>query len=74
MDNGLFPYSKRYLGTFRNHFSTIGINGVNEMIRNFTNDKHSIADEYGMNFACELLDHIFDKCYSFKKLQETCII
>ena len=36
MDNGLFPYTKRYLGTLRNHFSTIGVNGVNEMIRNFT--------------------------------------
>ena len=67
MDNGLFPYSKRYLGTFRNHFSTIGINGVNEMIRNFTNDKHSIADEYGMNFACELLDHIRDKMLQFQE-------
>ncbi len=28
MDNGLFPYTKRYLGTLRNHFSTIGINGL----------------------------------------------
>lgn len=67
MDNGLFPYSKRYLSTFRNHFSTIGINGVNEMIRNFTNDKHSIADDYGMNFACELLDHIRDKMLQFQE-------
>jgi len=67
MDNGLFPYSKRYLSTFRNHFSTIGINGVNEMIRNFTNDKHNISDEYGMNFACELLDHIRDKMLQFQE-------
>ena len=36
MDNGLFPYTKRYLGTLRNHFSTLGVNGINEMIRNFT--------------------------------------
>ena len=36
MDAGLFPYTKRYLGTLRNHFSTIGVNGINEMIRNFT--------------------------------------
>ncbi|MDO9467376.1 MAG: ribonucleoside triphosphate reductase, partial [Thiobacillus sp.] len=43
MDNGLFPYTKRYLGTLRNHFSTIGINGVNEMIRNFTADEHDIT-------------------------------
>ena len=38
MDEGLFPYTKRYLGTLRNHFSTIGVNGINEMVRNFTGD------------------------------------
>ena len=36
MDNGLFPYTKRYLGTLRNHFSTLGVNGINEMVRNFS--------------------------------------
>ena len=39
IDSGLFPYTKRYLGTLRNHFATIGINGVNECVRNFTDDK-----------------------------------
>ncbi|MCF6313816.1 MAG: ribonucleoside triphosphate reductase [Verrucomicrobiales bacterium] len=58
MDAGLFPYTKRYLGTLRNHFSTIGINGVNEMIRNFTDDQHDITSEWGHSFACRLLDHI----------------
>lgn len=58
MDAGLFPYTKRYLGTLRNHFSTIGINGVNEMIRNFTDDNHDITSEWGHDFACRLLDHI----------------
>ena len=66
MDNGLFPYTKRYLGTLRNHFSTIGINGVNEMIRNFTNDQHNIADQYGINFAEELLDHVREKMLVFQ--------
>jgi ribonucleoside-triphosphate reductase (formate) len=41
--SGLYPYTQRYLGTLRNHFSTIGINGVNEMIRNFTGDAHDIT-------------------------------
>ncbi|MGH8332439.1 MAG: ribonucleoside triphosphate reductase, partial [Pseudomonas sp.] len=36
MDAGLYPYTKRYLGTLRNHFSTIGLNGMHEMLRNFT--------------------------------------
>ena len=66
MEYGLFPYTKRYLGTFRNHFSTIGINGVNEMIRNFTNDHYNIADQYGINFAKELLDHIREKMINFQ--------
>ncbi len=58
MDDGLFPYTKRYLGTLRNHFSTIGINGVNEMIRNFTGDTHDITTVRGHDFAIRLLDHI----------------
>lgn len=55
MDAGLFPYTKRYLGTLRNHFSTIGINGVNECIRNFTDGRETIATEAGHTFAKELL-------------------
>lgn len=67
MDQGLFPYSKRYLGTFRNHFSTIGVNGINEMIRNFTSNRHNIADEYGEQLACDLLDHIRNKMLIFQE-------
>lgn len=58
IDNGLFPFTKRYLGTLRNHFSTIGVNGINEMIRNFTNDEHNIADQWGQAFAEKFLDYI----------------
>ena len=67
IDNGLFPFTKRYLGTLRNHFSTIGVNGINEMIRNFTNDEHNIADEWGQNFAIKFLDYIRAKMV---KIQE----
>jgi ribonucleoside-triphosphate reductase len=67
IDGGLFPYTKRYLGTLRNHFSTIGVNGINEMIRNYTNDEHNIADEWGQNFAIKFLDYIRDKLV---KIQE----
>ncbi len=67
IDGGLFPYTKRYLGTLRNHFSTIGVNGINEMIRNYTNDEHNIADEWGQNFAVKFLDYIRDKLV---KIQE----
>ena len=58
IDNGLFQFTKRYLGTLRNHFSTIGVNGINEMIRNFTNDEHNIADQWGQAFAEKFLDYI----------------
>ncbi|MFZ3176060.1 MAG: ribonucleoside triphosphate reductase [Thiobacillus sp.] len=67
MDNGLFPYTKRYLGTLRNHFSTIGINGVNEMIRNFTADEHDITSEWGHDFAVRLLDHIRGRIAAFQE-------
>jgi len=58
IDNGLFPFTKRYLGTLRNHFSTIGVNGINEMILNFTDGEHNIADEWGQSFAEKFLDYI----------------
>lgn len=67
MEQGLFPYSKRYLGTFRNHFSTIGVNGINEMIRNFSNDKYSIIDPDGEKLACDFLDHIRNKMINFQE-------
>jgi ribonucleoside-triphosphate reductase len=58
MDAGLFPYTRRYLGTLRNHFSTIGVNGINELIRNFSRDRDDITSEAGHALACRLLDHI----------------
>lgn len=57
-DNGLFPYTKRYLPHFRNHFSTIGVNGMNEMVRNFTEDKENIVSDWGMSFVSDMLEHI----------------
>ena len=67
MDNGLFPYTKRYLGTLRNHFSTVGVNGINEMIRNFSADEHDITSAWGHAFACRLLDHVREKIRSFQE-------
>jgi ribonucleoside-triphosphate reductase len=58
IDQGLFPYTKRYLGTLRNHFSTIGVNGINEMIRNFTRDMDDITTPSGHAMAVRLLDHL----------------
>lgn len=64
---GLFPYTKRYLGTLRNHFSTIGVNGINECIRNFTNDANDITDDWGHAFALKLLDHVRARMVEFQE-------
>ncbi|ADC63211.1 ribonucleoside triphosphate reductase [Allochromatium vinosum] len=67
MDAGLFPYTKRYLGTLRNHFSTIGVNGVNEMIRNFTSDAEDITTPKGHELACRLLDRVRARMVEFQE-------
>lgn len=67
IDAGLFPYTKRYLGTLRNHFSTIGVNGINEMIRNYTGDTEDITTDSGHSFACEFLDHIRQRMVEFQE-------
>lgn len=61
MDSGLFPYTRRYLGTLDNHFSTIGVNGMNEMVRNFTEDAEDITGEVGHKMCADLLDHIRER-------------
>lgn len=58
MDAGLYPYTKRYLGTLRNHFSTIGVNGLHEMVRNFTEDAEGVHTPAGRAMAIDLLDHV----------------
>ncbi|MDG5976005.1 anaerobic ribonucleoside triphosphate reductase [Hydrogenophaga taeniospiralis CCUG 15921] len=67
MDQGLFPYTKRYLGTLRNHFSTLGVNGINEMVRNFTRDAHDIGTDEGHAFALRFLDHVRERIVAFQE-------
>jgi len=64
--NGLYPYSKFYLSEVRNgmgeywknHFSTIGINGMNECIENFFDNSEDITTEKGLDFAVETLEYM----------------
>jgi ribonucleoside-triphosphate reductase (formate) len=56
LKGGLYPYTARYLRSFRNHFSTIGLNGMNEAIRNFTEDRENISTAWGHAFALDILD------------------
>ncbi|EXF46120.1 anaerobic ribonucleoside triphosphate reductase [Pseudomonas sp. BAY1663] len=67
MDAGLYPYTKRYLGTLRNHFSTIGVNGLHEMLRNFTDDSEGLHTAAGRALAIELLDHVRARLVQFQE-------
>jgi anaerobic ribonucleoside-triphosphate reductase len=66
-DRGLYPYTARYLPGFKNHFSTIGVNGMNEMIRNFTSDSYDIAAEDGIKLALDILNHMRDKMVIYQE-------
>ncbi len=66
-ERGLYPYTKRYLPNFNHHFSIIGINGCNELIRNFTNDKEDIGTEYGQQLAYDITEHIREKIKAFQE-------
>ncbi len=71
IDAGLFPFTKRYLGTLDNHFSTIGVNGMNEMVRNFTRHEpdggYDITDPRGHAMCVRLLDHVRGKMVEFQE-------
>ncbi|OHE00785.1 MAG: ribonucleoside triphosphate reductase [Sulfurimonas sp. RIFCSPLOWO2_12_36_12] len=66
-ERGLYPYTKRYLPGFKNHFSTIGVNGINEMIRNFTSDSYDISSKDGIEFATEILNYMRNRMVEFQE-------
>ncbi len=65
MKNGLMPFTRRYLGTFRNHFSTIGLCGMNEACLNLLG--RDISTPEGKEFAIETLKFMREKCHEFQK-------
>ncbi|WP_194949365.1 ribonucleoside triphosphate reductase [Actinomyces trachealis] len=67
IDTGLFPFTKRWLGTLDNHFSTIGVNGMNEMVRNFTSDAYDLTDPRGHAMCVRILDHVRAKMVEFQE-------
>jgi len=67
LDAWLYPYTKRYLHSFRNHFSTIGINWMNEAIQNFTNWKDDISTDWWKEFAIEILDFMREKLKEYQE-------
>ena len=67
MENGLYPFTRRYLGNWNHHFSTIGVNGANEMVLNFTNGKENIATPFGKKLVLDLMDFMRDKLATFQE-------
>lgn len=67
IDQGLYPYTRRYLGTLRNHFSTLGVNGINEMIRNFSSDTDDVTTPAGHALAVRLLDRVRERMTQFQE-------
>jgi ribonucleoside-triphosphate reductase len=65
MDQGLFPYTKRYLRHWNNHFSTIGLIGMNEATLNFINK--DLTDETARTFALEVLSHMRNRLVSYQE-------
>ncbi len=68
MENGLYPYTKRYLGTFANHFSTIGLIGMNEVGLNANWLRADLTHEKTQKFAKEVLDHMRERLSDYQEL------
>ena len=67
MNEGLYPYTRRYLGTFTNHFSTIGLVGMNEAILNAKWMEGNITDKAGKEFALETLNHMRSRLSDYQE-------
>ena len=67
MENGLYPYTKHYLGTFRNHFSTIGLVGMNEAGLNAPWLGHDLTHPDTQAFAVEVLTHMRERLSDYQE-------
>ena len=68
LENGLYPYTKRYLGTFNNHFSTIGLIGMNEVGLNAKWLRADMTDPKTQRFAVEVLNHMRERLSDYQEL------
>ena len=67
LENGLYPYTKRYLGTFANHFSTIGLVGMNEACLNAKWIRENLTQEKAQEFTKEVLNHMREKLSDYQE-------
>ena len=68
LDEGLYPYTKRYLGSFDNHFSTIGLVGMNEACLNANWIKRDLSDPVAQEFTKEVLNHMRDRLSDYQEM------
>ncbi len=67
LENGLYPYTKRYLGTFNNHFSTIGLVGMNEACLNANWIRKDLTSEEGQVFTKKVLNHMRERLSDYQE-------
>ncbi len=67
LDAGLYPYTKRYLGTFNNHFSTIGLIGMNEACLNACWIKRDLTHKESQEFTVEVLNHMRERLSDYQE-------
>ena len=67
LEAGLYPYTKRHLGTFANHFSTIGLVGMNEAALNANWIKCDLTDEKAQSFAKDVLNHMRERLSDYQE-------
>ncbi|NLB85045.1 MAG: ribonucleoside triphosphate reductase, partial [Acholeplasmataceae bacterium] len=68
LDAGLYPYTKRYLGDFNNHFSTIGLVGMNEAALNANWIQENLTNEKAQKFSLDVLNHMRNKLSDYQEL------
>ena len=68
LEKGLYPYTKRYLGSFENHFSTIGLIGMNEVGLNANWLKADLTDERVQRFARDVLNHMRGRLSDYQEM------
>ena len=68
LENGLYPYTKQYLGTFRNHFSTIGVIGMNEVCLNAKWLKEDLSKDVSQEFAINVLTFMREKLSDYQEM------
>ncbi|MBE6778817.1 MAG: ribonucleoside triphosphate reductase [Ruminococcaceae bacterium] len=68
LENGLYPYTKRYLGTFNNHFSTIGLVGMNEVGLNAKWLRKDMTHKETQDFTAEVLNHMRERLSDYQEM------